>query len=242
MISINLSFKFTQQNIIFVLLVSSCLIMTCVQSAFKPREEKTKCPAVKALRNFDLEKLMGSWYVVQYYASSEEDLSYKCMRLDFSMSTSPLSDNMHVYLNFSYIFSDDPDKERLLGNITWIIPDNSHPAHWIHMEDIYEGVYNTYVLDSDYSSWSLLLHCAEKTGSPRYLSSFIMSRMAKLPNNVVSFLREKLPRYEIDLEYMFNMSQHHCSSPQNELHYATSAHVNNKKHGSRRHPLKHVHH
>jgi hypothetical protein len=58
-----------------------------------------------------------------------------------------------------------------------------------------EGVYNTYVLDSDYKSWALLMHCAEKSKSPRYLSSFIMSREANLGGNVISYLREKLPRY-----------------------------------------------
>jgi hypothetical protein len=58
-----------------------------------------------------------------------------------------------------------------------------------------EGVYNTYVLDSDYKSWALLMHCAEKSESPRYLSSFIMSREVSLGANVISYLREKLPRY-----------------------------------------------
>lgn len=57
-----------------------------------------------------------------------------------------------------------------------------------------EGVYNTYVLDSDYKSWALLMHCAEQSKSPRYLSSFIMSREPSLGVNVISYLREKLPR------------------------------------------------
>jgi len=39
------------------------------------------------------------------------------------------------------------------------------------------------------------MHCAEKSKSPRYLSSFIMSREANLGANVISYLREKLPRY-----------------------------------------------
>lgn len=60
-----------------------------------------------------------------------------------------------------------------------------------------EGIYNTYVLDSDYKSWTLLMHCAEKEKSPRYLSSFIMSRTSDLGNNVNSYLREKLPKYLI---------------------------------------------
>lgn len=57
-----------------------------------------------------------------------------------------------------------------------------------------EEVYNTYVLDSDYKSWALLMHCAEKVKSPRFLSSFIMSRELSLANNVISYLREKLPK------------------------------------------------
>jgi len=39
------------------------------------------------------------------------------------------------------------------------------------------------------------MHCAEKSKSSRYLSSFIMSREANLGANVISYLREKLPRY-----------------------------------------------
>lgn len=58
-----------------------------------------------------------------------------------------------------------------------------------------EGVYNTYVLDSDYKSWALLMHCAEQSKTPRYLSSFIMSRQSSLGANVISYLREKLPRW-----------------------------------------------
>lgn len=91
-----------------------------------------------------------------------------------------------------------------------------------------EGVYNTYVLNSDYKSWALLLHCAEKSKSPRYLSSFIMSRTSNLPPNVISYLREKLPRYDIDLAFMFPMSQENCTS-NNVYPFVTS----------KKHPLHH---
>lgn len=65
-------------------------------------------------------------------------------------------------------------------------------SEFSHFTD--EGVYNTYVLDSDYKSWALLMHCAEQSKTPRYLSSFIMSREPSLGTNVISYLREKLPR------------------------------------------------
>ena len=71
---------------------------------------------------------------------------------------------------------------------------NIYLIELLFMSYIDEGVYNTYVIDSDYKSWALLMHCAEKSKSPRYLSSFIMSREASLGANVISYLREKLPR------------------------------------------------
>jgi hypothetical protein len=103
-----------------------------------------------------------------------------------------------------------------------------------------EGVYNTYVLDSDYKSWALLLHCAEKSKSPRYLSSFIMSRQPILAANVVTYLREKLPRYDIDLAYMFPMTQTNCSVTNKEqgLDRDTVKYVIKQSQSNRRHPMK----
>ncbi|XP_014255029.1 uncharacterized protein LOC106669804 [Cimex lectularius] len=197
--------------------------------AFLKKDDKTKCPQVKGARRFDISSILGSWYVVQYYATSEEDVIYKCMRAVFSMP----SDRIELEMNFTYSFADDPGAEVLDGNITWTIPDPSQPAHWIHAEDTYEGVYNTYVLDCDQNEWGLLLHCAEKPKSPRYLTSLMLSRNTTLPPSVTSFLRDKLPRYDISLAYMFDMSQNNCEDPMKNLHYAS------KKPKSRKgkHPL-----
>ncbi|CAH1109585.1 unnamed protein product [Psylliodes chrysocephalus] len=197
-------------------------------------EDKTKCPRVRAIRNFDLQQLLGKWYVIEYYASSEEALSYRCMRAEFTMSSFE-----NVNMDFTYSFVDDPINELLMGNISWIIPNPEEPAHWVHSEDTYEGVYNTYILDSDYISWGLLLHCAEKSKVPRYLSSFIMSRDPTLGKNVISYLREKLPRYDIDLSYMFDMQQTECNSTSIDL--PPSLFINRPAVATRRHPMKHIH-
>jgi len=58
---------------------------------------------VKAIRNFDLELMMGHWYVVQYYSSTEESAEYSCMRNVFTFSNEDfqvsISQNMHINLN-----------------------------------------------------------------------------------------------------------------------------------------------
>ncbi|XP_060527126.1 uncharacterized protein LOC132702487 [Cylas formicarius] len=217
-----------------LLLVAFVLAAGTTYRRKKP-EDKTKCPKVKAIRNFSIEQLLGKWYVMEYYASSEEALSYRCMQAEFTMASPE-----DITMNFTYSFTDDPLNEQLLGNITWIIPDRGQPAHWTHSEDTYEGVYNTYVLDSDYVSWALLLHCAEKSKVPRYLSSFIMSREPSLAVNVKSYLRDKLPRYDIDLSYMFDMTQNDCNATAVE-NLPPSVLVNRPVQTMRRHPMKHRH-
>ncbi|XP_034934396.1 apolipoprotein D [Chelonus insularis] len=204
------SIKMVHQKYVITWIISIIFIfyqINVVKCLWKREEDKTKCPKVKEMKNFDISGFMGSWYIVQYYASSEEALAYKCMRADFSLSP----DKTEVTMNFTYSFIDDPINEIIIGNITWKIPYHHESlAHWIHAEFPYEEVYNTYVLDSDYKSWALLLHCAEKNKSPRYLSSFIMSRKKNLGVNVVSYLRDKLPRYNINVEYVFPMEQKNC--------------------------------
>lgn len=42
---------------------------------------------VKAIRNFEINGMMGFWYIIEYYASSEEAAEYACMKCNFSMNT-----------------------------------------------------------------------------------------------------------------------------------------------------------
>ncbi|XP_076299802.1 lipocalin/cytosolic fatty acid-binding protein Karl isoform X2 [Lasioglossum baleicum] len=185
--------------IIVLLLVASIIGDTA--GTWNRREDKTKCPKVKAIRNFDISEFLGS------------------------------------------CFTDDPINEQLVGNITWKVPSPDLPAHWVHAEYPYEGVYNTYVLDSDYKSWALLMHCAEQSKTPRYLSSLIMSRQSSLETNVISYLREKLPRYDIDLEYMFPMDQQLCNKTStSEMDLLIPPSLMSRKHYSeRKHPLRKKH-
>lgn len=80
------------------------------------------------MRNFDLPAMMGNWYVIQYFASSETLPEYSCMRSSFTTTDG------FVTMNFTYYYSDDPLRNFQQGNITWVIPNFAQPAHWIHAE------------------------------------------------------------------------------------------------------------
>jgi len=56
---------------------------------------------VGAIKNFDLERMMGCWYVVQYYASTEELPEYACMRSHFSFS----KEDQHVGVTWEYLYN-----------------------------------------------------------------------------------------------------------------------------------------
>lgn len=43
--------------------------------------------------------MMGFWYVIEYYASSEEAAEYSCMKCNFSM----LTEDAHVRIQCVYM-------------------------------------------------------------------------------------------------------------------------------------------
>uniref|UniRef100_A0A8D8C4Q4 Apolipoprotein D n=1 Tax=Culex pipiens TaxID=7175 RepID=A0A8D8C4Q4_CULPI len=194
--------------IMLVLIVGQCSPQ--MAGGGRRRNRSERCPRVRAMRNFDLPAMMGNWYVIQYFASSETLPEYSCMRSSFTTTDG------FVTMNFTYYYSDDPLRNFQQGNITWVIPNFAQPAHWIHAEFTYEEIYNTYVIDTDYKSWGLIMHCAEKTKAQKYLSALMLSRTPDLTPNVVNFLREKLPRYDIDLGTMFGIPQSNCSALEGE--------------------------
>ncbi|CAG4964669.1 unnamed protein product [Colias eurytheme] len=195
----------------------SYFMLGFVSVAFARIVDKRKCPEVRAVPHFDLSQMLGDWFVVEYYASAEEALSYSCMRAVFNAEDHVQAEDgtiewtPGVTMNFTYRFADDPIGENLYGNITWRI-DLNEPAHWTHSEQTYDGIYNTYVLDTEYKTWALLLHCAEQREGARYLTAFVLSRTTGLPKNVMAYLRDKLPRYDVDINYVFPISHKSCSS------------------------------
>lgn len=167
-----MSFIREQRGLLALCLLNVTIIFSQFQSSastgWRSVEDKTKCPKVKGIRNFNIAevtkytyvlrvlyfiffclfvrrrgnspicvftfsslKFLGSWNVMQYYASSEEALAYRCMRADLSVQY----DNFEITMNFTYNFVDDPINERLFGNITWKIPSPELPAHWVHAEN-----------------------------------------------------------------------------------------------------------
>lgn len=79
------------------------------------------------------------------------------------------------------------DDHLLQNDLVFNAQAHSHDYSLILIAD--EGIYNTYILDTDYKSWALIMHCAEKEKSTRYLSALLLSRERELGMNVISYLR-----------------------------------------------------
>lgn len=62
------------------------------------------------MRNFQLDKMMGFWNVVQYYSSTEETAEYKCMRGELEITDAKEVSSFWVlrfHLTFVHITSID---------------------------------------------------------------------------------------------------------------------------------------
>jgi len=104
----------------------------------------------------------------------------------------------------------DPNDEMQTGNITWQIPDPMRPGHWRHTEDHYKGVYNTDVVDTDHSSWLILLHCSDPEEEKKFLSTFVLSRVPFVTRLMMDYLREKVTAYDVNSNYLFPVNQTFC--------------------------------
>lgn len=69
-----------------------------------------------------------------------------------------------------------------------------------------------------------------------------MSREPLLGRNVISYLKDKLPRYGIDLAYMFGMKQNDCDVPQTGIDIPPSVLANRLMQNITHNPFKsHIH-
>uniref|UniRef100_A0A1B0GQ06 Lipocalin/cytosolic fatty-acid binding domain-containing protein n=1 Tax=Phlebotomus papatasi TaxID=29031 RepID=A0A1B0GQ06_PHLPP len=67
------------------------LLTICPSDGIYRIRRRERCPKVKAMRNFELSEMMGYWYVIQYFASTEEAPEYSCMRSIFDFSYEDLT-------------------------------------------------------------------------------------------------------------------------------------------------------
>lgn len=73
-----------------------------------------------------------------------------------------------------------------------------------------KGVYNTDVIDTDYTSWLILLHCSDPESEKKFLSTFVLSRTAYIDRTTTEYLREKIGQYKVPMEYLFPVNQTYC--------------------------------
>ncbi|ODN02940.1 hypothetical protein Ocin01_03740 [Orchesella cincta] len=59
----------------------------CIKQRVTSASTRKKCPEVRPMKDFNIFNILGPWYVVQYYSSSEEALTYHCMRAEFGLSS-----------------------------------------------------------------------------------------------------------------------------------------------------------
>lgn len=137
-------------------------------------------------------------------------------------------------------YADDPSSEAQTGNMTWQIPDPRRPEHWRHTENPCKmlkffltqtskiqiwilthcycedkGAYNTDVIDTDYVSWLILLHCSDPESEKKFLSTFVLSRAPYIDKMTTDYLREKIGQYKVPMEYLFPVNQTFCFGESN---------------------------
>lgn len=71
------------------------------------------------------------------------------------------------------------------------------------------------MIDTDYTSWLILLHCSDPESEKKFLSTFVLSRTAYIDRTTTEYLREKIGNYNVPMEYLFSVNQTFCFGEDN---------------------------
>ncbi|XP_069119487.1 apolipoprotein D-like [Argopecten irradians] len=164
---------------------------------------KGKCPAVTVQQTFDLQKYLGDWYeVLKFYVGFEDNT--KCTKANYQ-----LKEDGHIRVdNKGLSLKDEGKVIEAVGDA--YIPDKSEPAKLLvkFAEGIPYG--NYWVLDTDYTNYTLIYSCKEVLGLTHAEFCWILSRERTLAPETQQKLYQKLTGFGVKTDNFLKTEQTGC--------------------------------
>ncbi|KAF5284620.1 hypothetical protein FQA39_LY16978 [Lamprigera yunnana] len=163
------------------------------------------CLNVKAQANFDMKRMLGTWYVTHITATSKRCFTYtintklgneKKYLLFETFSRSPLE----KYLGFR-------SDRRRIG--TLYVANVTQPAIMEYKAPSEIWKYKFTVLDTDYSNYAVAYSCKKISFGLHRWAAMILSRKRSLNHKYFEMAIDKLARYYLDASLSF-VNQHNC--------------------------------
>jgi len=160
------------------------------------------CPDVEVLRDFDLERFAGTWYVQQRFRTSSDCIEE---RIELENGTYFLTERIRPLSAGAYV----TQRTKLVA------PDRDTPAKLTVNYPLSPFGNSTYwVLATDYTSHALVWSCDKPLRfAPHRQQATILSRSRdRLDREVIQKMRRKLDSFSIDEDSFSLINQSECNS------------------------------
>ncbi|XP_072934608.1 apolipoprotein D-like [Epargyreus clarus] len=162
------------------------------------------CPVVEPMPGFDMNQLLGVWYVVQKTSTASHCITYNFTRTEEPGKYELEQVSQHFILGLTPLEHD----YRYKGVLT--VPDSSVPARMRVNFPLSVGGSASYtILATDYTTYALVFTC-QKLAFAHRQSATILSRNKELDKMYLDKMRSKLSAYGVDPYDLSIISQSDC--------------------------------
>ncbi|XP_038214654.1 apolipoprotein D-like [Zerene cesonia] len=162
------------------------------------------CPVVEPMPGFDMNQMLGVWYVIQKTSTASHCITYNFTRTDEPGTYQLQQDSQHFILGLTPLKHD----YRYTGVLT--IPDIAVPARMKVRFPLSVAGSATYtVISTDYNKYAAIFTC-QKLAFAHRQSATILSRTKELDKMFVDKMRTKLASFGVDPYDLSIISQTEC--------------------------------
>lgn len=162
------------------------------------------CPVVEPMSGFEMNKMLGLWYVVQKTSTASNCITYNFTKTDEPGHYELEQLSQHFILGLTPLKHD----YRYKGVLT--VPDPAVPARMkVRFPLSVAGSASYTVLLTDYTSHAVIFTC-QKLAFAHRRSATILSRTKELDKMYTDKLRNKLSLYGVDPYDLSIISQNEC--------------------------------
>ncbi|GJQ78060.1 hypothetical protein Trydic_g2403 [Trypoxylus dichotomus] len=179
-----------------VLLVLASFIAVTVQHSYNLGE----CPNVTPMADFDMYKMLGTWYVIRKTSTSSS-----CIAYNFTSTGEP---DTYEIEQISHTIVPGKHAYHYTGELT--VPNNAIPASMKVKFPLNFGSASYTVFMTDYDNYAGIFTCQKLAGSNRQSVS-IISRRRDLPVVYLEKIQNRLRNFNINPYDLSIISQKNCA-------------------------------
>ncbi|KAJ0172977.1 hypothetical protein K1T71_011153 [Dendrolimus kikuchii] len=167
------------------------------------------CPDVEPMPGFEMNRMLGVWYVIQKTSTASHCITYKFSKTEEPGKYELEQDSQHFILGLTPLKHD----YRYTGVLT--VPDSAVPARMrVRFPLSVAGSASYTIMATDYTTYAAIFTC-QKLSFAHRRSATILSRSKELDKMFVDKMRSKLASFGVDPYDLSIISQSECPKLQN---------------------------